>query len=56
MERKNHHCFCHCLKCKRFKNILQEIKRWRFYDLNKTHDKWFVIIHKYKITIFPVFT
>lgn len=54
-ERKNHHYSCCCLNCKRFKNISQEIKQWSFYDSNNTHDKWFVIIHKYKITNFPVF-
>ena len=54
-KKKNHHSLCDCFKCKRFVNILQEIERWSFYDLNRTHNKWFVIVHnKYdpEITIF----
>ena len=57
-DRKNHHFLCCCYKCKRFVNTLHEIERWNFYDLNKTHSKWFVIVHKKydpKITIFPVY-
>ena len=57
-QNKNHHSLCCCFKCKRLANILYEIDRWSFHDFNKTHKKWFVILHKKldpKITIFPVF-
>ena len=58
LDRQNHHFSCYCFKCKRLDNILHEIDRWSFYDLNQGHNKWFVIFHKKfdsEITIFPVF-
>ena len=57
-QNKNHHSLCCCFKCKRLANILYEIDHWSFYDFNKMHKKWFIILHKKfdpKITIFPVF-
>ena len=58
LDIKSHHFFCCCYKCKRLQNLLDEIDRLSFYDLNQGHNKWFVIFHKKfdsQITIFPVF-
>ena len=45
--------------CKRLYNLLNEMDKWSFYNLNQFHDKWFIIFHqKYdcQITLFTVFT
>ena len=58
LDRQKHHFSYCCFKCERLDNILHEINRWSFYDLNQRRNKWFVIFHKKfdsKITIFPVF-
>ena len=54
---KRKHKFCFCFSCKSFRNLLDEIERWNFYDMNRFHDKWFIIFHKKnkKTTLFPVF-
>ena len=58
MENQNHHNSRICYVCKSLVSLLNEMKRWSFYDLNQFHDKWFIIVHrKYdcEITLFPVF-
>ena len=58
IDKGNHHRFFCCLNCKRLDNLLNEMDRWSFHDLNQFHNKWFLIIHrKYdrQITLFPVF-
>ena len=53
---QKHHKFCLCSSCKSLGNLLDEMARWNFYDLNRFHDKCFIIFHKNKkITLFPVF-
>ena len=53
---QKHHKFCFCSSCKSLGNLLDEMARWNFYDLNRFHDKWLIIFHKNKkITLFPVF-
>ena len=57
-DRKNHQYLCCYFKCKRLANILHEIDQWSFCDLNKGHNKWFLILHNKfdpKVTLFPVF-
>ena len=57
-DKQNHCQICHCFICKRLKSLLNEIDRWNFYDLNRFHDKWFLIFHRKfdcQITLFPVF-
>ena len=42
----------------RFEERERELGKWNFYDLNKDHDKWFIILHQkddHEITLFPVF-
>ena len=58
LDRKSHHFYCCCFKCKPLSNLLNELDRWIFNGLNKGHNKWFMIFHKTfdsKITLFPVF-
>ena len=58
MEKQNHHNSCICYVCKRLVSLLNEMEKWSFYDLNRFHDKWFIIFHqKYdcEINLFPVF-
>ena len=58
LDRKSNHFHYSCFKCKRLHNLLHEINRWNFYDLNRGHNKWFVIFHKKfdsQITTFLVF-
>ena len=59
LDRQNPHSSRCCFKCERLSNLLHEMGRWSFYDLNQEHNKWFVIFHKKKcdsqIAIFPVF-
>ena len=58
MEKQNHHNSCICYVCKRLVILLNEMEKWSFYDLNRFHDKWFIIFHqKYdcEVTLFPVF-
>ena len=58
LDRQKHYFSSCCFKCKHRDNILHEIDRWSFYDLNQGHNKWFVIFHKNfdsEITIFSVF-
>ena len=58
LDKQNHYKFCHCVICKRLENLLNEIDRWSFYDLNGFHDKWFIISREKfdcQITVFPVF-
>ena len=41
-----------------FDSLHSENDRWGFYDLNRLHDKWFIIFHRKldcQITLFPVF-
>ena len=53
---QKHRKFCFCSSCKSLGNLLDEMARWNFYDLNRFHDKWLIILHKNKkITLFPVF-
>ena len=53
---QKHHKFCFCSSCKSLGNLLDEMNRWNFYDLNGFLDKWFILFHKNKkITLFPVF-
>ena len=56
-NKQKHHIFCFCSWCKSLESLLNEMERWTFYDLNRFHDKWFIIFHKKtkKITLFPVF-
>ena len=56
-NKQKHHKFCFCSSCKSLGNLLDEMDRWDFYDLNGFHDKWLIIFHKKnkKITLFPVF-
>ena len=57
-NRQNHHKFCFCFSCKSLANLLDEIEKYNFYDLNRFHDKWFIIFHKKNknlITLFLVF-
>ena len=53
---QKHRKFCFCSSCKSLGNLLDEMNRWNFYDLNGFLDKWFILFHKNKkITLFPVF-
>ena len=57
LDRKSHFR-CSCFKCKRLSNLLHEMDRWSFYDLNLGHNKCFLIFHKkfdLQVTLFPVF-
>ena len=56
-ERKNHYFYCNCLKCQRYKNLLNEMKKWSFETFNIHHNKWFFIFnsHNPNIVSFPVF-
>ena len=56
-NKQKHHKFCFCFSCKSLEYLLDEMDRWNFYDLNRCHDKWFIIFHKKnkEITLFPVF-
>ena len=54
-EKRNHHSLCYCVSVL---PIFYKKLNDGFYDLNKAHNKWFVIVHnKYdpEITIFPAF-
>ena len=54
-EKRNHHSLCYCVSVL---SIFYKKLNDGFYDLNKAHNKWFVIVHnKYdpEITIFPAF-
>ena len=59
LDRKSHHFYCSCFKCKHLSNLLHEMDRWSFYDLNQRRNKWLLIFHKKKfdsqVTLFPVF-
>ena len=58
IEIQNHCDFCSCYYCKRFDNLHKELERWSFHNLNKKHDKWFIILYQirdHKINFFPVF-
>ena len=46
LDQKSHHFRCSCFKWKRLSNLLHEMDRWSFYDLNQGHRKWFLIFHK----------
>ena len=56
-NKQKHQKFCFCFYWQSLNNLLDEMDRWSFYDLNRFHDKWFIIFHKSrrKITLFPVF-
>ena len=56
--KQNHHKICHCYNCKCLDNLLSEMERWSFYELNLFHDKWLIIFRRKsncQITLFPVF-
>ena len=58
LDKQNHYKFCQCFICNRLKNLLNEMDGWIFYDLNRFHDKLFIIFHQkldWQITLFPVF-
>ena len=56
-ERKNHYFYCNCLKCQRYKNLVNEMKKWSFETFNIHHNKWFFIFnsHNSNILLFPVY-
>ena len=58
LDRQNYSHFCKCYYCRCLINLNRELGKWNFYDLNKDHDKWFIIFHQkddHEITLFPVF-
>ena len=58
LDRQNHSHFCKCYYCRCLIDLNRELGKWNFYDLNKDHNKWFIIFHQkddHEITLFPVF-
>ena len=57
-DKENHYKFCNFFICKCLENLLNEMDGRSFYDLNRFHDKWFIIFHRkfdYQTTLFQVF-
>ena len=46
LDKQNYHKLCHCYNCKRLDSLLSQMERWSFYELNRFHDKWFIIFHR----------
>ena len=46
LDKQKHHKLCHCYSCKRLNSLLSEMERWSFYELNRFHNKWFIIFHR----------